>query len=228
MTEFFVARGLRRKGVGGAAAAAVFRSLPGAWEVRALDRNSGAGAFWARTIAGHTGGAFEAAASPGVEAGAQVDGVPVRPAAERPRPTGRRARSSIAPVAGAPMMPVMKGTLLSLVLLTGVAAPLLAADSPHLRPSEETAKERLNTLPRHGEFGSVDVAGTSVRVWTVYPQRSDKAPVVIVIQETFGATDWDPQRRLPAGCGRLHRGRARSALREGTQRWRHRRVPQPR
>ena len=30
----------------------------------------------------------------------------------------------------------------------------------------------------------------TVRAWIVYPERKDKAPVVIVIQEIFGLTDW--------------------------------------
>jgi carboxymethylenebutenolidase len=95
------------------------------------------------------------------------------------------------------------------------AAPVLAASTPGARPSppivaapsatavqstapshdtlppaEETAKERLSTSPRHGEFVSVDVDGTPVRTWVVYPERRDKAPVVIVIHEIFGLTDW--------------------------------------
>jgi carboxymethylenebutenolidase len=30
----------------------------------------------------------------------------------------------------------------------------------------------------------------SLRAWVVYPERSDKAPVVVVIHEIFGLTDW--------------------------------------
>jgi len=59
-----------------------------------------------------------------------------------------------------------------------------------LPPSEDAAKARLNTSPRHGEFVSVDVRGTPVRVWVVYPERKDAAPAVIVIHEIFGLTDW--------------------------------------
>jgi len=59
LSEFFVVRGLRRRGVGLAAAAAVFRAFAGPWEVRALDRNPGAGDFWRQAIDAHTGGAFE-------------------------------------------------------------------------------------------------------------------------------------------------------------------------
>jgi carboxymethylenebutenolidase len=59
-----------------------------------------------------------------------------------------------------------------------------------LPPGESGAKERLASSPRHGEYVSVDVGGTPVRTWVVYPERKDKAPVVIVIHEIFGLTDW--------------------------------------
>jgi predicted acetyltransferase len=61
MSEFFVVRGLRRQGVGQAAASAVFQRLGGAWEVRVLDRNQGASKFWPVTISEHTEGKFESA-----------------------------------------------------------------------------------------------------------------------------------------------------------------------
>jgi len=58
MSEFFVVRGLRRRGVGRAAAIAVFRLLGGAWEVRVMGSNQGARAFWEGTISSFTGGRF--------------------------------------------------------------------------------------------------------------------------------------------------------------------------
>jgi predicted acetyltransferase len=59
LSEFFVVRGLRRRGVGRTAASAVFRRFPGPWEVRALERNAGAVAFWTQVISQHTRRAFE-------------------------------------------------------------------------------------------------------------------------------------------------------------------------
>lgn len=72
---------------------------------------------------------------------------------------------------------------------TSLASAALAGN-PTLPPAEDAAKQQLNTSPRHGEFVTVDVAGTPVRVWVVHPERSDKAPVVVVIHEIFGLTDW--------------------------------------
>ena len=74
------------------------------------------------------------------------------------------------------------------------AAPSPAAsvpDNPNLPAGEEGAKARLEKSPRHGEYADVPVPGGSpIRAWVVYPERKDKAPVVIVIHEIFGLSDW--------------------------------------
>jgi carboxymethylenebutenolidase len=66
-----------------------------------------------------------------------------------------------------------------------------AAAAESLPPPAEEAKQRLGSSPRHGEYVKVDAGGGDfVNSWLVYPERSDKAPVVIVIHEIFGLTDW--------------------------------------
>ena len=50
MAEFFVMRKYRRHGIGLAAARAVFARFPGAWQVRQLETNPAATAFWRRAI----------------------------------------------------------------------------------------------------------------------------------------------------------------------------------
>lgn len=54
------------------------------------------------------------------------------------------------------------------------------------------AEARLAASPRHGEWAMVSVDGgaDSVRAWVVYPERSGRAPVVIVVHEIFGLTHW--------------------------------------
>ena len=75
-----------------------------------------------------------------------------------------------------------------LALLTGTA-PVAAAQG--LPPVEDSALARLNASPRHGEWVAYDAGGgDSVKAWVVYPERADKAPVVVVIHEIFGLTDW--------------------------------------
>jgi carboxymethylenebutenolidase len=71
------------------------------------------------------------------------------------------------------------------------AAPAPAPRNENLPPSEEQAKAALEKSPRHGEWVDIKTAsGTPIRTWIVYPERKDKAGVVIVIQEIFGLTDW--------------------------------------
>ena len=54
VAEFFIARRYRRRGVGAAAAAALWQRFPGTWEVRVLERNAPAQAFWRAAIGAFT------------------------------------------------------------------------------------------------------------------------------------------------------------------------------
>jgi predicted acetyltransferase len=56
LAEFFVVRGVRRRGVGQAAAHDLFRSMPGAWEVRVAEFNLPAQQFWRTVIEQYSGG----------------------------------------------------------------------------------------------------------------------------------------------------------------------------
>ena len=51
VAEFFVVRGARGRGVGAAAALALFDMFPGRWEIRIRHANPGALKFWARVTA---------------------------------------------------------------------------------------------------------------------------------------------------------------------------------
>ena len=75
--------------------------------------------------------------------------------------------------------------LLSTLLLT-------QAPDASLPPSEDDAKAALEKSPRHGEYVDVKLpgGGAPIRTWIVYPERKDKAGVVIVIHEIFGLSDW--------------------------------------
>ena len=67
ISEFFILRRHRRRGVGAETARRVFDKFRGKWEVTQLTRNVEAQAFWRRVIASYTGGRYE----------------------ERPRPDGK-------------------------------------------------------------------------------------------------------------------------------------------
>ena len=83
--------------------------------------------------------------------------------------------------------------LLAIPLLSAPAAAQEAAPGGHdwLPPDADGAVDALNASPRHGEWAMVRLEnGDSVRSWVVYPERADAAPVVVVIHEIFGLTNW--------------------------------------
>jgi carboxymethylenebutenolidase len=51
-------------------------------------------------------------------------------------------------------------------------------------------ENRLETSPRHLEWVDVPSGARTVRSFVAYPEVADKAPVVLVIHEIFGMTDW--------------------------------------
>lgn len=59
VSEFFVLRAYRRRGVGARAATRIFDMFPGKWEVIQLARNADAQAFWRAVIGRYTGDRFE-------------------------------------------------------------------------------------------------------------------------------------------------------------------------
>ena len=79
-----------------------------------------------------------------------------------------------------------------LVLLTllAVLAAGTSLSGQSLPASDDTARARLNASPRHGEWVKVQSGGDTINAWVVYPERSDRAPVVLVIHEIYGLTDW--------------------------------------
>jgi carboxymethylenebutenolidase len=65
------------------------------------------------------------------------------------------------------------------------------SQSQGLPPDAAGALSRLSNSPRHGEFVTIRTGGgDSLRAWVVYPERSSKAPVVIVVHEIYGLSSW--------------------------------------
>jgi carboxymethylenebutenolidase len=56
--------------------------------------------------------------------------------------------------------------------------------------AQDLAKAALAKSPRHSEWVTVRHDGRSVDTFVVYPESKDKRPVVIIIHEIFGLTDW--------------------------------------
>jgi carboxymethylenebutenolidase len=66
-----------------------------------------------------------------------------------------------------------------------------ASTDSSLAPGADDARARLAASPRHGEWVMIPAgASDSVRAWVVYPERSTKAPVVVVIHEIYGLSTW--------------------------------------
>lgn len=85
----------------------------------------------------------------------------------------------------------MKTTLLvSMILAAGLISA--AAQDIELPPSADTAESSLAASPRHHEIVEVEVPGKefTLSTFVAFPERADKAPVVIVIHEIFGLTEW--------------------------------------
>src|SRR5712675_3392953 len=72
------------------------------------------------------------------------------------------------------------------ILLTSLfilfAAPFASA--------QDWAKASLEKSPRHREWVTVKHDGRSVETFVVYPESKSKTPVVLIIHEIFGMTDW--------------------------------------
>ncbi len=81
--------------------------------------------------------------------------------------------------------------VLAVVIGLGAAVSSAHAQGAAVPPGEADVKARLSASSRHGEWAQVDAGGgDQVDAWVVYPERKDKAPVVVVIHEIFGLTDW--------------------------------------
>jgi carboxymethylenebutenolidase len=74
-------------------------------------------------------------------------------------------------------------------IVVALAALLLAQVAPG-QEVKDFGKDRLNNSPRHGEWVEFKSGERTIKAFVVYPERKDKAPVVIVIHEIFGLTDW--------------------------------------
>lgn len=61
---------------------------------------------------------------------------------------------------------------------------------PLTAQAQDWAKARLDKSPRHHEYVALKPGDRTVQAFVVYPEVKQKAPVVILIHEIFGLTDW--------------------------------------
>jgi len=67
---------------------------------------------------------------------------------------------------------------------------MLAALAASSLCAQDWAVARLEKSPRHREWVTVKHDGRSVETFVAYPESKDKTPVILVIHEIFGMTDW--------------------------------------
>ena len=61
---------------------------------------------------------------------------------------------------------------------------------PLAASAQDWAKTRLEASPRHREYVPIKHGDRTVQTFVVYPEVKQKAPVVILIHEIFGLSDW--------------------------------------
>src|SRR5246500_794091 len=69
---------------------------------------------------------------------------------------------------------------IALALLTGACSVM----------AQDWARTNVDKSPRHREWVTVKHDGRSVETFVAYPESKDKTPVVLVIHEIFGMSDW--------------------------------------
>jgi carboxymethylenebutenolidase len=70
-----------------------------------------------------------------------------------------------------------------------VAALLLSLATAAMH-SQDWARARLEASPRHHEYVPLKHGNRTVEAFVVYPEVKTKAPVVVLIHEIFGLSDW--------------------------------------
>ena len=70
-----------------------------------------------------------------------------------------------------------------------VAALLLSLATPAVH-AQDWARARLEASPRHHEYVPLKHGNRTVEAFVVYPEVKTKAPVVVLIHEIFGLSDW--------------------------------------
>jgi carboxymethylenebutenolidase len=75
----------------------------------------------------------------------------------------------------------------TLIVLTALVAGSSTAAQEWSQP---WARERIAKSSRHSEWAAIKHDGRSLATLIVYPESKDKRPVVLVIHEIFGLSDW--------------------------------------
>ena len=78
----------------------------------------------------------------------------------------------------------------ALLLVLGLVARAQEQAKASIPPDNDAAPAALKASTRHGEYVDIPMGDSTIKSFVVYPERKEKAGVVIVIHEIFGLTDW--------------------------------------
>ena len=70
----------------------------------------------------------------------------------------------------------------------------LFAISSYGARAQDWARAKLEASPRHHEYVNLHSGSRTVQAFVAYPEVKGKAPVVVLIHEIFGLSDWGPRR----------------------------------
>lgn len=73
---------------------------------------------------------------------------------------------------------------------SAAVALLLLCVAPLTAVAQDWAKAALDKSPRHREYVAVKSGARTVNTFVVYPETAAKAPVVVMVHEIFGLSDW--------------------------------------
>jgi carboxymethylenebutenolidase len=82
----------------------------------------------------------------------------------------------------------MKRSASIILALTAIAFAAQTASAQEW--SQPWARERIAKSPRHSEWVTIKHDGRNVETLIVYPESKEKRPVVLIIHEIFGLSDW--------------------------------------
>lgn len=82
---------------------------------------------------------------------------------------------------------LLRSTILLGAWLLALCAALTMSPSAN---GQDWAKQILDKSPRHQEWVKVKNGSRSIQTFIVYPEVKHKAPVLLMVHEIFGETDW--------------------------------------
>jgi carboxymethylenebutenolidase len=107
--------------------------------------------------------------------------------AQRPTLAATTASAAVDPHAGHAVVDEHAGHAVEFQIAPAIVVP----PNPNVPPSTEGAKARLDASKRHSEHVKITTAdGAPLNMWVVYPERRDRAPVVVLIHGASAFDDW--------------------------------------